>query len=165
MESIPETKNKSNFKLYLGLAALAAIFVAGVATMVVRAYKATVEKKPVPQEQQIKSEDAKESETKKVDCNLKIDSGDESSVATVSANIKADNNVLDCLQRASAAQGFEVVVKNSSFGTLVQKIGDKENDSQNFWMFYVSGELGQVSADKAEIKDGDMVEWRYERIK
>ncbi len=33
-----------------------------------------------------------------------------------------------------------------------------------YWQYYVNDKLGEVAADKKEVKAGDRVEWRFEKV-
>lgn len=53
---------------------------------------------------------------------------------------------------------------NYSFGVFIESInGIKNGDDGKSWLYYVNGILGDVSADKKVLKDGDAVEWRFEK--
>lgn len=52
----------------------------------------------------------------------------------------------------------------SGLGTLVERIGNRTNGSNNeYWQYKVNGVMPQISADTLEIKDGDVVEWYFEK--
>ena len=85
----------------------------------------------------------------------RIDFGDsQTELATVSAG-----TALEALQKTDQT----AVVKDYSFGKLVEEIGAKKNTKQNAWIYYVNGEAGKVAADQQAVKVGDVVEWRYEK--
>lgn len=85
----------------------------------------------------------------------KVDFGDSQVVvATVSAT-----TALEALQKTDQA----VVIKDYSFGKLVEGVGMKKNMPQKAWIYYVNGEAGKVAADQQAVKGGDTVEWRYEK--
>jgi cytoskeletal protein RodZ len=53
-------------------------------------------------------------------------------------------------------------VDASSGSAYVYGIGDVVvNDSKAGWMFTVNGEMPSLGADKVEIADGDVIEWKY----
>ena len=48
---------------------------------------------------------------------------------------------------------------------LVQSIHIDDNGENNcYWQYYVNGELPMVGCDSYMIKNGDIVEWRFEQI-
>ena len=89
---------------------------------------------------------------------LTLDFGD--SLATYSA-IKA-KNAYKALQVVAKDETLEVKTKEYDFGILVESIGEYDN-GEKAWMYYVNGVLGDKSADKYELKDNDVVLWRYEK--
>lgn len=66
---------------------------------------------------------------------------------------------LDLLKEKADAQ-----VQESSIGSFVTSINGTENTSEQFWMFYVNGELAPMGADQYQTKNGDQIEWRFESI-
>jgi len=47
-------------------------------------------------------------------------------------------------------------------GIFVDSIGgDANGEGEKWWQFWVNGEYAMIGADKAELKDGDLVEWRF----
>lgn len=53
--------------------------------------------------------------------------------------------------------------QTSELGAFVNEIDGIKNTSDTFWMFYVNGNLAEVSADKYVTKAGDIMEWKYEK--
>ncbi len=52
-------------------------------------------------------------------------------------------------------QGYDAVFVNSINGT-------HNGENGMWWQYYVNGEYGDLGADRKEIFDGDLVEWRFE---
>ncbi|MCB9818563.1 DUF4430 domain-containing protein [Candidatus Nomurabacteria bacterium] len=49
-------------------------------------------------------------------------------------------------------------------GVLIEGINAKINgEDDKYWQYFVNDMMPQVGADKLELKDGDYVEWRYEK--
>lgn len=96
-----------------------------------------------------------------------------SKVASQDRNTKIDyiiNNtngttVFDALKSYSENKKIELKYNNNySFGVFVESIaGIKNGDSGKYWQYYVNDKLGEVAADKKEVKAGDKVEWRFEK--
>lgn len=61
------------------------------------------------------------------------------------------------------ATEHQVDYQTSEFGAFVSEIDGIKNTSDTFWMFYVNGNLAEVSADKYATKAGDKIEWKYEK--
>ena len=68
-------------------------------------------------------------------------------------------NALDLLKSKA-----EIQTQDSSIGVFVISINGISNSEDHFWMFYVNGELAQVSADQYTTKNGDKIEWRYDQF-
>ena len=48
-------------------------------------------------------------------------------------------------------------------GILIEGMNGKINgEDDKYWQYFVNDTMPQVGADKLELKDGDVVEWRYE---
>ena len=80
-------------------------------------------------------------------------------VQTVSYDGEDGQNALDLLKDKADVQAEE-----SSIGSFVTEINGVRNSEDQFWMFYVNGELAPVAADQYETQNGDKIEWRYEKI-
>jgi hypothetical protein len=71
------------------------------------------------------------------------------------------DNALQALDVASFAGEFYYGKTVSSFGEYVSQIGKYAADQSTGWVFKVNGVSSQVGADKAVLKDGDVVLWYY----
>jgi hypothetical protein len=71
------------------------------------------------------------------------------------------DNALQALDAASFAGEFYYGLTTSSFGNYVSQIGKYPADQSSGWVFKVNGISSQVGADKAVLKDGDVVLWYY----
>jgi len=68
------------------------------------------------------------------------------------------------LEKASKEQNFTLNAKSYNMGIFIEAIGDVENGQDGkYWMYYVNGEMPQVAADKKELKNGDSVEFKFEK--
>jgi len=48
---------------------------------------------------------------------------------------------------------------------LVESISNIENGQDNkYWIYYINGESGAISADKQIIENNDIIEWRFEEF-
>lgn len=90
----------------------------------------------------------------------------EGKISTYSADINLAKpvTVLAVLERLSTENDFSLVTKESDFGVFVEEISGVKNSQKQFWLFYVNGQMAQLSADKLELKNGDLVEWKYEEF-
>lgn len=70
--------------------------------------------------------------------------------------------VFGLLNEAARANGFALDYDNSPrFGVFVKGINGTANTNERYWQFYVNGVYGEVAANKAPVKPGDQVEWKY----
>ena len=71
------------------------------------------------------------------------------------------DNALQALDAASFAGEFYYGMTTSSFGPYVSQVGKYPADQSSGWVFKVNGISSQVGADKAVVKDGDVVLWYW----
>ena len=86
-----------------------------------------------------------------------LDSGD---VKSFTVQIPDGSTALDALRLS----GVQYTTENSSYGVLVTSIDSiKQGDhgSMSGWLFLVNEKFAEVSADKLEVKDGDLITWIY----
>lgn len=72
-----------------------------------------------------------------------------------------ENTVLGLLRAAAEKNKFEVDCSDSKFGVFVEAIAGVKNTTEKFWQFWVNNKFGDKAADRYEIKDGDVVEWKF----
>lgn len=81
------------------------------------------------------------------------------------AGISERETVFSLLERTAADNSFSFNVKQYDFGVLIEEIGGLKNgDNNKYWQYWVNDVLGEVAADKKEIKAGDRVEWRFDIV-
>lgn len=52
----------------------------------------------------------------------------------------------------------------SGLGTLVESMGGNTNGTDDqYWQYKVNGIMPQIGADKLEVKDGDTIEWYFDK--
>ena len=76
--------------------------------------------------------------------------------ATVSAQ-----TAYEALQILTNQQQVTIKSKQYDFGVFVEGIGGVENTKEKSWIYFVNGKSPEVAADKANLKEGDKVEWKY----
>lgn len=97
-----------------------------------------------------------------------------SRVASKDSNIKieytisdtSNTTVFEALKKQSESKNFDLKYSNDSrYGVFVESINGVKNGTDNkYWQYYVNDKLGEVAADKKEVKAGDKVEWRFEKV-
>ena len=82
-------------------------------------------------------------------------------ISTSSAT--GSKTAFDALEKTAREKNLEIKANNNyDFGVLVEGIGSFTNNSSKSWLYYVNGQMPSVAADKYELKQGDIIEWKYE---
>lgn len=78
--------------------------------------------------------------------------------------LKPNQTVLDLLKELAASNNLDLQTKDyGELGTLVTKIGDKENGRDNlYWQYFINGAKPLVGADRYQLTGGENVEWKFE---
>ncbi len=97
-------------------------------------------------------------ESSRVEVSLEVDG------QVYETEIEVGISVLELLELVSRENGVEVRMKEYSFGSLVEAIGEKENNDERTWIYYVDGVAGDVGAGEKILAGGERVEWRYEDV-
>lgn len=74
--------------------------------------------------------------------------------------------VLDLLKRLAQENNLTLVTKDyAGLGTLVEKIGDQANGTDNkYWYYRVNDLQPQVGAAQYQLQNGERIEWRFEEL-
>ena len=60
--------------------------------------------------------------------------------------------------------GLALKTQNFDLGVFIKSIDVIENGQDDkYWMYYVNGEMPMTSSDKYILKDGDIVEFKFEK--
>ncbi len=117
----------------------------GVGTLVI------LEKRPSPSSTPpVKVEQAK------LQAQVVIDDGETKKEATVSAQ-----TAFEALQNLAQQNNLNLKTKQYDFGVFVEGIGGVENTKEKTWIYFINGKSAEVAADKYELKNGDIIEWKY----
>lgn len=98
-----------------------------------------------------------------------------SRVASKDSNIKIEytisntnsTTVFEALKSYTEKNKIELTYNYNfpKLGVLVDGIaGIKSGADGKYWQYYINGTLGDLAADKKEVKAGDKVEWRFEKV-
>jgi len=116
-----------------------------------------VERAGVKEENNITAEPAKK------DVIITIDNG-EGSPAVASFEFKDGMTAFDLLKTGAEKLVLQLKTKNYDMGVFIEAIGNKQNGQDGkYWLYYVNGEMPQVSADKQKLNSGDKVEFKFEK--
>lgn len=61
-------------------------------------------------------------------------------------------------------ENYDVKTTKYSFGEMVTSIAGIEAGDENFWAFYVNGKMSPVGAGELVTRDGQLVEWKLEKV-
>lgn len=92
--------------------------------------------------------------------------GDNLKIEYTINNSAEAQTVFGALKDLSQEKNFELKYNNNyKYGVFVESIAGVPNGKDGkYWQYYVNGKLGEVAADKKEVKVGDKVEWRFEKV-
>ena len=94
---------------------------------------------------------------------LIIDDGDGDPL-TFNSKFKEGMTAFSLLKEKTEELGCSFETKTYDIGIFIESIASKKNgDNGKYWLYYVNGEMPQVSSDKKELKAGDGVEFRFEK--
>lgn len=62
------------------------------------------------------------------------------------------------------AASYDIEYQQSDLGVFVTKIDGVGGDPDTYWLYYVNGEAAMLAPDKFISKNGQKIEWRYERF-
>lgn len=80
---------------------------------------------------------------------------------TFTVRVVTGENALNILTKMKSVETKE----SSGLGKFVEGIGGvKAEGSKNYWALYVNGQLSPVGAEQYQVKQGDKIEWRLEKI-
>jgi hypothetical protein len=82
-------------------------------------------------------------------------------VMTFPVKYSDGDSAYSVVERATKDNKLAFQIQEYDFGKLVLAIDGYSNSSEAAWIYFVNGESGQVAADHHDIKQGDVVEWKY----
>jgi hypothetical protein len=95
---------------------------------------------------------------------LVINYGDEELNKNIQVDFKEGMTAFGLLKDEAEKLKLSLKTKNYDVGIFIESIGDTENGKEGkYWMYYVNGEMPMVSSDKKELKNGDKVEFKFEK--
>lgn len=77
--------------------------------------------------------------------------------------IEEDSTIFTLLKELSKRESFDITFTEYDFGVFVESIDGYKNGTDNkYWQYWINDKLGEVAADKKQVKDGDKIEWKFE---
>lgn len=95
-------------------------------------------------------------EQPKLQTQIVIENEETRKEATVSAK-----TAFEALQNLAKQENLDLKTKQYDFGVFVEGIGGVENTKEKAWIYFINGKSAEVAADKYELKNGDIIEWKY----
>jgi hypothetical protein len=77
----------------------------------------------------------------------------------VSYDCNSGQTALDALKIKNTLQ-----TQNSSQGVFVSSINGIQNSDNSLWIYYINGQLSNVSPDQYKCQDGDKIDWVLTKI-
>ncbi len=104
---------------------------------------------------------ANQNQESKVSLMLDFGGGDVKSYNDV--DLTQGENLFDVLKRMTEEWGLTFEYKEyKDLGTLITKIGDKENGTENkYWQYWVNNKKSGVGASSYSPQSGDIIEWKF----
>ena len=65
------------------------------------------------------------------------------------------------LREVTEKEEIKLDVEQYDFGVFVKSLNGMESSADMAWIYFVNGQSGQTAADKMELANGDVVEWKY----
>ncbi|MCK5413216.1 MAG: DUF4430 domain-containing protein [Candidatus Pacebacteria bacterium] len=87
--------------------------------------------------------------------------------------INEEENIYELNNISSELTVFDITKENTDleynnnydFGVFIESVnGIKNGDEGMYWQYYINDKLGDVAADKKNLEDEDVVEWRFEDV-
>lgn len=95
---------------------------------------------------------------------LKIDFGDGNINNYDGIKLGQEKTVFNLLKKVAEENDMEFSFKEyPDLGVLIESIDNVKNDFgiNKWWQYWVNGQYATVGADKYELKNNDLVEWKY----
>ncbi|MCK5332718.1 DUF4430 domain-containing protein [Candidatus Parcubacteria bacterium] len=100
-----------------------------------------------------------DSSSESISVSLKVSNGTEKTYTLNDISIKS--TVFDITKENTELE----YNNNYNFGVFIESInGVKNGDEGKYWQYYINGMLGEVAADKKDLKSGDEIEWKFEDV-
>ncbi|MFH1428101.1 MAG: DUF4430 domain-containing protein [Patescibacteria group bacterium] len=107
----------------------------------------------------------KNQEQGQIRINLIIDFGKSDEKSFNDIVINSDSTVFDVLEKITSENNIKLEYKDygSGTGVFIESINEVANDfkANSFWQYWVNNEYAPVGASSYQLKDGDIVEWKY----
>lgn len=88
----------------------------------------------------------------------------EENISEYQIEISNNSTVFSLLEELAEKEDFETETSfYSEMGVFVESIdGFKGGTDNKWWQYWINGKLGEVAADKKQVKAKDVIEWKFE---
>ena len=85
--------------------------------------------------------------------------------STYQTGVSAGATLYDAMNAISSSTSLAFKSKYySGLGYMIETINGTTNAGGAYWTLYVNGTLSEIGASQYALKEGDTVEWRYEKL-
>ena len=94
---------------------------------------------------------------------LMLDYGDGSVETYDNVSVSANESLFQAMEKTAKENNLTFESKGyEGLGTLITKIGEKENGADNrYWQYWVNHKKPEVGASAYVLQPGDFVEWKF----
>lgn len=79
-------------------------------------------------------------------------------------SIVPNTNLLGVMKKLQKEQDFTFTTKTfSGLGEFVESINGIANNSNQYWMYYIDGNLANIGVSQYTPKAGDIIVWKFEK--
>jgi hypothetical protein len=94
---------------------------------------------------------------------LTIDRG-EGNILDFESDFNEGISAFDFLREKMKGADVSLETQEYDLGIFIQAIGDEKNgDDGKYWLYYINGQMPQISADNYLLKAGDKVDFKFEK--
>lgn len=61
-------------------------------------------------------------------------------------------------------QKHDVEYSQSDLGVFVESVDSLSNSDNEYWIYYIDGEMGMTAADKTITQNNQNIEWKYQQL-
>jgi len=100
----------------------------------------------------------------KIETSLLLNFGKENIKNFETVKLKEGKTVFDLLKKVTEENNLEFSYKEyPDLGVFIESIDNFKNDPEKnlWWQYWVNGEFGKVGVSNYQLKNGDLVEWKY----
>lgn len=122
----------------------------------------TPEKSPIPKT--IPEKNSTSSKTNEIKVTFVVSLDDKKTSYNLS--LGSEKNIFDAMNELAFSSYFKFSGKNfSGMGFFVDEINGTKNSLTKNWVYYINGKYATVGISGYYLKNGDIIEWKYEDLK